>query len=364
MEKGMNILFISKLSGTLFSGPTYSVPNQINAQSKYDNVFWYNIDSPQKNIYSKYSFYHDLSQFPSQKISDLPSPFNRPDLIIFEEVYRYHSPKILWEVQRLHIPYIIVPRSQLTKQGQNRKSLKKKVGNFLIFNQFVRNASAIQYLSRKEMQDSSKEWNSNCFVIPNGIDLKSKFKTSFSKSGIKAVYIGRLEPYQKGLDLLIEACHGIQDKLREQHFVLNLYGTSSEKDIQNISDMIQSHHLSDVIHINQAVFGEEKERILLDSDLFVMTSRFEGQPMGLLEALSYGLPCLITEGTYMLQEIDKFQAGWTADTTMDSIQQALLKMLAEKEVFQIKGKNILQLAKNYDWERIAEMSHTKYGEYI
>ena len=39
----MNILYISYLDGSKYVGPTYSVPMQIEAQSKCDNVFWYNL---------------------------------------------------------------------------------------------------------------------------------------------------------------------------------------------------------------------------------------------------------------------------------------------------------------------------------
>lgn len=40
----MNILYLSNLTGNLFAGPNNSVPAQIRAQSKIDNVFWYNIN--------------------------------------------------------------------------------------------------------------------------------------------------------------------------------------------------------------------------------------------------------------------------------------------------------------------------------
>lgn len=39
----MNILYLSNLSASNFTGPRYSVPRQVLAQSKYDHVFGYNI---------------------------------------------------------------------------------------------------------------------------------------------------------------------------------------------------------------------------------------------------------------------------------------------------------------------------------
>lgn len=39
----MNILYFSHLNNLISEGPNYSVPAQILAQSKYDNVFWINL---------------------------------------------------------------------------------------------------------------------------------------------------------------------------------------------------------------------------------------------------------------------------------------------------------------------------------
>jgi len=47
--------------------------------------------------------------------------------------------------------------------------------------------------------------------------------------------------------------------------------------------------LQNVVYINDGIFDDEKEKKQLESDFFILTSRFEGHPMGLIEALSYGL---------------------------------------------------------------------------
>ena len=52
--------------------------------------------------------------------------------------------------------------------------------------------------------------------------------------------------------------------------------------------------------------------------------------MGLIEALSYGLPCLVTSGTNMADEIEKADAGWTADVSVEGIVRALKLLLEEK----------------------------------
>ena len=128
----MNILYISKLNGKPWIGPTYSVPSQIFAQSRYDNVFWYNLietfsstESAFNDILQKwrsFSFYHDLNDFPIKKIASLPKPFDNPDLVVFEQCYPFAKESLLIkEIKRRRIPYVVIPRGEFTNQAQSKK---------------------------------------------------------------------------------------------------------------------------------------------------------------------------------------------------------------------------------------------------
>lgn len=95
-----------------------------------------------------------------------------------------------------------------------------------------------------------------------------------------------------------------------------------------------------------------------------MTSRFEGMPMSLIEAMSYGLPCLITEGTNMREVVSEYKAGWTADTNSKSVSQALMNMLKDIPVFDEKSKNAWKLSTQYNWDSIAKSTHIQYENLI
>ena len=53
--------------------------------------------------------------------------------------------------------------------------------------------------------------------------------------------------------------------------------------------------------------------------------------MGVIEALSYGVPCLVTKGTNMADDIKEFDAGWTCDTSKEELIEAIKQMLSQKE---------------------------------
>ncbi len=355
----MNILYISHLTRTASEGPNYSVPAQIKAQSRLDHVFWYNMTEAVQPHWLETGLFHGIAEFPSKRLKDLPEPFCHPDLVVFESFYYIDDIAFSAQCRKNGIPYIIIPRSALTKKGQNQKRLKKWVANLLLFKRMTRGAAAIQYLTEDEKRDSGNRWNRNAFVIPNGIEPAPQVKT-WTTPGLKGVYIGRMDPYQKGLDLLIEACTVLREEMLEAGFQVNLHGPERMGWREKLRQEIQEKKLDGVLHIKDGVFGEEKKAVLLNADFFIMTSRFEGHPMSMIEALSYGLPVFATVGTNMTKEILEYDAGWTSDHTVAELIVNLRRLLAEKDTLPKKSENALRLSERYDWNRLAQASHAQY----
>ena len=118
----MNILFVSTLSGNLWAGPNNSIPAQVKAQSQIDNVFWYNLNYNKRPEWSEHGLdCKNLSDYPTRRLKDLPAPFNHPDIVVVEQCYAYLFCRIIRDIQREKIPYVIIPRSALTKKAQANK---------------------------------------------------------------------------------------------------------------------------------------------------------------------------------------------------------------------------------------------------
>lgn len=362
----MNILYISKLDKNTWRGPAKSVPSQILAQKNYDNVFWFNMTNKTHKKWREYAFYHDFNDYSKLSLNKLPKPFDYPDLVIFEGVYEYPFLKLIYDLWKSEIPYIVVPRSALTKEAQQKKQIKKFIANQLFFNQFIKKAIAIHYLTENELEQSTLKWNKNYFIVPNGIDKKHLYRNfnNDCKESIKGIFIGRIDTYQKGLDLLLNVCEKIKENLREHNCQIELYGPDYDNSKKHLQLFIEEKKIQDIISLHNGVFEREKEGIQLEADFFIMTSRFEGHPMGLIEALSYGLPCLVTTGTNMKKEVLEFDAGWGAENSIQSIEDQFLILLSEKDKFSQKGKNAKRLADNYDWDIVAYKTKKEYERII
>ena len=53
----MNILFVSELKDKSWAGTHYSVPNQVSSISKFENVFWININNEIIEEWEKLEYY-------------------------------------------------------------------------------------------------------------------------------------------------------------------------------------------------------------------------------------------------------------------------------------------------------------------
>lgn len=360
----MNILYISHLSTNIAAGPNWSVPARVKAQAKYDNVLLLNTTNVMMEHWKTVGSFHNLNEFGELKLKNLPEPFSRPDVVVFEGFNFMEHVRFAKDLKKIGIPYIVTPRGAMTYEAQhNHAWLKKTAARWLFLRSFVNNAVAIQYLTKGEYERSVRMFNAPHFILPNGFNEPQKKKTVFSKKGIKAVFIGRIDMYHKGLDLLLKAIASIKDNLSLAGFTLSIYGPR-RYDFYKIEELIKALNIGSVVSLHNEISGNDKERVLLSSDLFVMTSRLEGLPMGLLEAFAYGLPCLITQGTNMKDEVERFDAGWTCMGNENEIKENLIKIIEEGKCLPLKGSNAISLSQCYLWDNIAVRFHDKVSSLI
>ena len=123
--------------------------------------------------------------------------------------------------------------------------------------------------------------------------------------------------------------------------------------------MIGTFGLQGRVFLQSPLGGSEKFEALNKSDLFVLTSRFEGLPMAALEALSRGVPCLLTHGTGLAREVGGSGAGFAATASVDSIREALGEVAAvDLCALRNAARN---LAHHYSWPAAASASLEGYS---
>ena len=120
-------------------------------------------------------------------------------------------------------------------------------------------------------------------VIPNPLSFIPKEQSKCTEKRI--ISVGRLAE-QKGYERLIEAWSKIANKYPD--WIVDVYGDGEQKEW--LKKLIVDYHVGDSFTIYPPTSNIQDK--YLESSIYVMSSRFEGLPIVLLEAISCGLPCI------------------------------------------------------------------------
>lgn len=120
-------------------------------------------------------------------------------------------------------------------------------------------------------------------IIPNSLPFYTEESSSLDKKRI--ITVGRLSE-QKGFDLLVSAWSFITKK--HPDWEIHLYG---EGELENeLKKSITQNGIEDSFIIHKPVKNIKEK--YLESSIYVMSSRFEGFGMVLIEAMACGVPCI------------------------------------------------------------------------
>lgn len=117
--------------------------------------------------------------------------------------------------------------------------------------------------------------------IPNMV--RTSGATRATLDGTTIVAAGRLIP-QKGFDHLVDAFAFLADD--HPDWKLKIYGSGKQK--QRLQRRVDEHGLTGQVHLKGRTTQLDEK--LSKASMYVLSSRFEGFPMVLLEAMTHGLP--------------------------------------------------------------------------
>jgi len=129
-------------------------------------------------------------------------------------------------------------------------------------------------------------------VIPNTVPIPHSVEAreGFRAGGARILFLGALcEP--KGVFDLVEACRDLPEDV-----TLDMAGAESEQGFAaRLETLIDEYGLGERITLLGPVLGDEKIRLFMEHDVFVLPSYVEGLPMSLLEAMAYGMAIVTTD---------------------------------------------------------------------
>ena len=196
----------------------------------------------------------------------------------------------------------------------------------------------------KEDEEKLKLTHQNVTQIYNFSPLAPTVKAPLNQK--KIVAVGKLDP-QKGFDLLIEACRFIKNW---DGWILEIYGQGPDE--EQLRSKISFYELEK--HIFLKGITRKVEEVYHSASFYVLSSRFEGFPMVLLEAISFGLPIVSFDcATGPNEVIVNDDCGLLVEEgNTKKLGEAMQRMICSREEREEKSERAFQKSKFFSKDEI------------
>ena len=192
----------------------------------------------------------------------------------------------------LSLPYRFVIESHICMSSVIQESRQKNVISKCIAKWFdkinfrnLNKAYCLVSLTNKDKKEWEKNTNIPIFIIPNFVTYFPENIIPYSERQNRIICVGRLT-MQKGFDYLIDAWSLISNNYPE--WKIDIFGHGELEEDLNKMIMYNNLESSIIIHKPTERIYEEYEH----STIFILSSRYEGFAIVLLEAMSCGVPCI------------------------------------------------------------------------
>lgn len=266
-----------------------------------------------------------------------------------------------------HMPCRTIVEMHFAKDQRQQLIMANHKGAFWAILGSIRTSQLVQAVKPLERlivltEADKREWEKagcrNVTVIPNPcaldgrkVPMKSRKKTILS--------VGRLHE-QKGFDMLLQAWDKVQrDEVQStKDWTLRIVGEGPKR--KELEEQVKRLQIR---HVCFAGRTEDVAKEYAEASLFVLSSRYEGLPLALIEAMWSGVPCIAFDCPQGPAELLEQERGWLVPANdVEKLAKQIEYAVSHPDEAQERAHKAQQFAhKTYSeqtimpqWERIIE----------
>lgn len=268
-------------------------------------------------------------------VADRPSGLQPPgtlrkrfagqDLVVLHGGWEPNNLAAAREARAAGVPYVVMPHGVYYPQVfQRRKVPLKRAWWSTLERRYLNRALAIHLFFAQEVPHLETRGVRRPFVIaPNGFSVTRELTWRPDPEPYVG-WLGRYDPEHKGLDLLIRAIHALPRLERPR---LELHGVDWKGRRADVDRLVADLGVADRVEVGDPIYGDEKWTFLTHARAFVYPSRWDASPISVVEALSAGVPSLLTSfplGSF----VGSRGAAIVVDPSVEALADGLRRVLS------------------------------------
>ncbi len=224
----------------------------------------------------------------------------------------------------------------------------------------VKYADEIIVLSRGVQEYFTKTYNRDTKFIPNGVNRPEiKSANLITKEyGLEKdnyiLFLGRIVP-EKGLRYLVKAYRNIKT---DKKLVIAGGASDSADFMDELKELAAG---DDRIIFTGFVFGQTLEELYSNAYIYTLPSDLEGMPLSLLEAMSFGNCCVVSDIAECAEVVEDKAVIFRKSDVSDLCEKLQMLCDDERAVMQYKHNAADFICRKYSWDEVAQATLSIYG---
>ncbi len=216
----------------------------------------------------------------------------------------------------------------------------------------------------------SKEWKvyfdsilkkGNSVIVNNPVKVPNTVKDNLVQSPIKILYLNHITT-NKGIFDVVETFRRYASSLKGS-FKLVIAGAGDG--IDKFNSMIADDELSDLVDFKGWVSGKQKDDLISDCNIFILTSYFEGLPMSILESMALGKAIIASEVGGIPSVVRPGENGWLVQAgDINALYKVLLEIKSKPSIVEAYGLNSFEKARAYSTEEVLKTLNQVYADLL
>ena len=280
---------------------------------------------------------------------------SKPDLIVLHQIYTFSTLLGYMYAKKNRIPYVVKPHGSLTKYHESDSKLIKTLAKWFLISKILREADAIIVTCKSERADLIASLKPKAHQLEYGAVVswpqdEAVRRQPRGNQNKRIVFSGRFDK-KKNLPLVIKAMPQILDKYPD--LILDIAGSGTANEVRILQNLISTLELESNVQFHGWIDSSKMQEIFAAARLLVLPSENENFAIVVAEALSAGVPCVVSKFVGTADIVAKHNAGEVIDElTPASVAEGIMKVLRGDEI-KYREAAFEAVENSLDWSKIA-----------
>ena len=280
---------------------------------------------------------------------------SKPELVVLHQIYTFSTLLGYMYAKKNRIPYVVKPHGSLTKYHESDSKLIKTLAKWVLISKILREADAIIVTCESERADLISSLIPKAYQLNYGAVVSRPLDEAVRRlprgnQNKRIVFSGRFDK-KKNLPLVIKAMPQILDRYPD--LILDIAGSGTTNEVRILQKLVSTLELESNVKFHGWIDSSKMQEIFAAARLLVLPSENENFAIVVAEALSAGVPCVVSKFVGTAEIVAKHNAGEVIDElTAASVAEGIMNVLRGDEK-KYREAAFEAVENSLDWSEIA-----------